>query len=69
MTIEEQIDATRRAAEDATRQARTIAETGGSPPARLSVVRPVLTVAPPAKPPAAEGRAPGRGKAAADTTR
>ena len=69
MTLEEQIDATRRAAEDATRQARTIAGTGGSPPQRLSVVRPVLTAAP-AKPAAAEGRAPGREKAAApDTTR
>ena len=62
MTIEEQIDATRRAAEDATRQARTIAETGGAPPARLSVVRPVLSSAPAAK----SGRAK---PAAADSTR
>jgi hypothetical protein len=46
-----------------------VAGTGGSPPQRLSVVRPVLTVAP-AKPAAAEGRAPGRGKTAApDSTR
>lgn len=70
MTLEEQVDATQRAADDATRQARMVAETGGSPPQRLSVVRPVLTVAPAAKPPAAEGRAPGRGKTAApDSTR
>ena len=69
MSIEEQIEATRRAAEDATLQARTIAETGGSPPARLSVVRPVLNPGPVAKPPA-ENRAPGRAKSAApDTTR
>jgi len=69
MTIEEQVEATRRAAEDATRQARMVAGTGGAPPQRFSVVRPVLTVAPAAKP-AAEGRAPGRGKTAApDTTR
>src|SRR5262245_20509412 len=68
-SIDEQIEATRRAAKDAARQAQTIAETGGAPPARLSIVRPVLTAAP-AKPPAT-GSAPGHGKASAapDTTR
>jgi len=69
MTIEEQVEATQRAAEDAARQARTVAEIGGAPPQRLPMVRPVLTIAVP-KPPAAEGRAPGREKTAApDTTR
>ena len=70
MSIEEQIEATRRAAEDATRQAVTIAETGAAPPARLSIVRPVLVSAPAAKAPTAESKAPGHAKpAAADTTR
>jgi len=72
MSIEEQIAATRRAAEDAARQARAVAETGGPPPLRLSVVRPVFPTltATPAK--ASEGKAhlPGQGKATApDTTR
>jgi len=68
-TFEEQVQATQRAAEEAARQARTITEAGTAPPLHLSVVRPVLTTAP-AKPPAAEGRAPAPGKAATpDTTR
>jgi len=69
-TVEEEVAATQRAAEDAARQARAIAEQGGSPPARLSVIRPVLMPAPGASTPAPERRAPGRGRgAAADTTR
>ena len=68
-TFEEQVQATQRAAEEAARQARTIRESGTSPPLRLSVVRPVLTTSP-AKPPAGQGRAPAPGKAAPpDTTR
>jgi uncharacterized protein DUF6600 len=68
-TFDEQVAATRRAAEEATRQARTIAETGSAPSQRLMMVRPALTAAP-AKPAAGAGRAPGTGKAAApDTTR
>ena len=59
--IEDDVEATQRAAEEATRQARTAAQRGGSPPQRLSVVRPVLTPGPPAKSPA---RTPVQGKAA-----
>ena len=66
----EEIEATQRAAEDAARQARGIAERGGAPPARLSVVRPVLVTAPAEKPAAPAGRTPGRGSAAKpDSTR
>src|SRR5262249_61848955 len=67
--IDAQVEATRRAAEDAARQAQTIAETGAAPPARLSIVRPVLSALA-AKPPATAS-APGHGKSAAapDTTR
>ncbi len=67
-TIEQEIEATQRAAEEAARQARTVAEGGGSPPSRLSMVRPVLTPAPVSRVPG--GRDPGRGKTAApDSTR
>jgi hypothetical protein len=70
MSLEEQIAATRHAAEDVTRQARTVAGTGAAPPARLSVVRPMLAPPPAAKAAATEERTPGRGKTAApDTTR
>jgi hypothetical protein len=61
MTHEQQLDATRRAAEDATRQARAVVETGGAPPQRISVVRPML----PAKP---QGSSPAKA-ASADSTR
>jgi hypothetical protein len=61
MTPEQQLAATRRAAEDATTQARTAVETGGAPPQRISVVRPVLP---------ARTQASGPAKAAsADSTR
>jgi hypothetical protein len=62
--IENDLEATRRAAEDAARQARGIVERGGAPPARLPVVRPVLS-APAAKPAEPPRRTPGKGQAAA----
>jgi len=67
---EDDVEATRRAAQEATNQARAVAEQGGSPPSRLSVVRPVLVPAPAGRTTAPGRRAPGRGKSAApDSTR
>jgi hypothetical protein len=61
---EDQLDATRRAAEQAATQARKISEQGLAPPARLPLLRPV---APPA--PGTGRRAPARGRGgAADST-
>jgi uncharacterized protein DUF6600 len=70
ISIEEQIEATQRAAEEAARQARIVTESGAPPPSRIPVVRPALTAGPVPKAPPSGGRASGRGKpAAADTTR
>jgi hypothetical protein len=61
-----QIEATRKAADDAVREAQGIASARGAIPARLPVVRPVIVRAPQAPP--AEQRPPTHGGAASDTT-
>ena len=66
-TFEDEIEATRRAAEDAANQAKLAAARGGAPPPRLSMVRPALV---PARTPNTERRVPGRGRSAPrDSTR
>ncbi|HEY2954687.1 MAG TPA: DUF6600 domain-containing protein [Candidatus Eisenbacteria bacterium] len=63
-TVEEETESARRAGEEAASQARSLVERGGSPPPRLSVIRPILVPAP-ARPAEAGRRAPGRGRGAA----
>ncbi len=66
---DETIAAMRHAAEQAAQEARAVVTAGGAPPARVSVLRSIVIPAPAARP-AAERRAPGRGKSAApDSTR
>jgi hypothetical protein len=64
------LDATRRAAQAAADEARAIVRDGAAPPASVPVLRAIVVAPPASRPPAAERRAPGTGRAApADTIR